>query len=378
MGTCWSQGAGLGVVAMTLGLVFGCGGKYDVGSGDTGGKAGTAGSGDTGSGGSSVSGQGGLTTGGAGGVSAGGSSAGGSVGPVCVDPTGPLPEYTPASPDVVWGRLSRFLLGDTLAPLDPLPHVTTVEWVRERVSALLAQQYGENGRAPLGLEAFLWAWAFEGDHAANVEPWASAFARPAGNFADFFAPVGNRVSFLSSRDFLVIHENSSRRGVWMAQHLLCNGLPNPPEGVVIDPLPAAPNKTRRQTIEDNLIPDCQGCHMGFDPLGFSLEHYDSLGEYRTTENGLPINASGLYSYFGTMDMMFTSIDDLAPQLVTNCQAHFCVASNLLQYALVTAQTDPAEFSGWELSHVIAEFRAHDLALLPLIHAIATTPSFLRE
>ena len=28
-----------------------------------------------------------------------------------------------------------------------------------------------------------------------------------------------------------------------------------------------------------------------DPLGFSLEHYDQFGRYRTHENGLPIDAS---------------------------------------------------------------------------------------
>ena len=39
-------------------------------------------------------------------------------------------------------------------------------------------------------------------------------------------------------------------------------------------------------------PQCAGCHAIFDPLGMALEHFDSIGRYRQTEDGLPIDASG--------------------------------------------------------------------------------------
>ena len=40
-------------------------------------------------------------------------------------------------------------------------------------------------------------------------------------------------------------------------------------------------------------PVCASCHARMDPLGFSLENYDAIGQWRTTDAGKPINASGV-------------------------------------------------------------------------------------
>jgi hypothetical protein len=40
-------------------------------------------------------------------------------------------------------------------------------------------------------------------------------------------------------------------------------------------------------------PVCASCHARMDPLGFSLENFDAIGHWRTTEAGAPINASGV-------------------------------------------------------------------------------------
>jgi hypothetical protein len=394
------------VVAVTLGLALGCGGKYDVGSGETGGQAGAGGAGETGSGGSSTSGRGGApeqggasTSGGtasgaagvaaggapsggtsAGGTSAGGASAGtggsgGASGTQCSYPASALATYKPASPDVIWDRLCRFLYGGTRAPLEPLPETTTGDWVRERVLAILAEQYAEDRRAPQGLESFVSRWAFGGNDEADVEPWASAFARPDGNFADLFAREGDRVSFMSSRDFLLTHERSTKRGVWMLRGLLCIDVE--PKPIDVEPVPAMPGQTSREALEASVADGvCRGCHSMIDPLGFSLEHYDSLGDYRTVENGRPIDASG--SFDGSSRLEFSSIDDLAPQFVTYCEAQTCFAKTLLDHALVAARGAPAEYADGELGYVIGQFRNNALAMAPLLQAIATTPAFLRE
>ena len=39
-------------------------------------------------------------------------------------------------------------------------------------------------------------------------------------------------------------------------------------------------------------PACAGCHQLTDPIGLGLENLDGAGQLRTTENGLPIDASG--------------------------------------------------------------------------------------
>ena len=39
--------------------------------------------------------------------------------------------------------------------------------------------------------------------------------------------------------------------------------------------------------------ECAGCHHGFiNPVGFGFENYDAAGVFRTTENGVTIDATG--------------------------------------------------------------------------------------
>ena len=40
-------------------------------------------------------------------------------------------------------------------------------------------------------------------------------------------------------------------------------------------------------------PVCASCHARMDPLGLSLENFDAIGQWRTTDAGTPINASGV-------------------------------------------------------------------------------------
>jgi hypothetical protein len=37
---------------------------------------------------------------------------------------------------------------------------------------------------------------------------------------------------------------------------------------------------------------CATCHKIMDPIGFSMENFDAVGHWRTTDNGSPINADG--------------------------------------------------------------------------------------
>jgi Protein of unknown function (DUF1585)/Protein of unknown function (DUF1588) len=39
-------------------------------------------------------------------------------------------------------------------------------------------------------------------------------------------------------------------------------------------------------------PTCATCHKIMDPLGFSLDNFDAVGEWRSKEAGAPIDASG--------------------------------------------------------------------------------------
>ncbi len=86
----------------------------------------------------------------------------------------------------------------------------------------------------------------------------------------------------------------TKRGKFIREALLCEPIPPPPSGVVpVLPPPTDPTATMRTRLTAHrAAPTCNSCHSLMDPLGFGLENFDAIGEYRTLENGHPIDATG--------------------------------------------------------------------------------------
>ncbi len=85
------------------------------------------------------------------------------------------------------------------------------------------------------------------------------------------------------------------RGKYVRERVLCQDVPPPPDDVDIDitPEPGAPPKTLRERLEQHRDdPACAGCHAFIDPPGMLFEHFDSVGAWRTDDNGYPIDATG--------------------------------------------------------------------------------------
>jgi hypothetical protein len=58
----------------------------------------------------------------------------------------------------------------------------------------------------------------------------------------------------------------------------------------------APNLTMREKVAQVTRPQaCQSCHSVINPLGFSLEHYDAVGRFRTKDNDRLIDAVSDYT-----------------------------------------------------------------------------------
>jgi hypothetical protein len=90
------------------------------------------------------------------------------------------------------------------------------------------------------------------------------------------------------------------RGQWFLQTLLGVAPPPPPPNVPIIPAKTEDatgnlrEPSMRQKMEQHRAnPTCASCHKIMDPIGFSLENFDAIGMWRTVDEGLPIDASGV-------------------------------------------------------------------------------------
>jgi hypothetical protein len=83
------------------------------------------------------------------------------------------------------------------------------------------------------------------------------------------------------------------RGKWVLENLL--GSPPPPPPPNVPPLKendgkSTPTALRERMEQHRNNPVCASCHARMDPLGFALEHFDAVGQWRENDSGAPINS----------------------------------------------------------------------------------------
>ena len=86
------------------------------------------------------------------------------------------------------------------------------------------------------------------------------------------------------------------RGKWILENLLGSPPPVPPPGVNTN-LEKNPEEVKTTSLRQRLEahrtnPVCASCHKIMDPIGFSLENFDLVGEWRERDGRVPIDASG--------------------------------------------------------------------------------------
>ena len=90
-----------------------------------------------------------------------------------------------------------------------------------------------------------------------------------------------------------------KRGQWILANLLGTPPPPPPDGVETNldetaPAGAAPTTMRERLTRHMADPSCAACHNLMDPLGFALENFDFIGQWRDAEGGAPVDAHGVF------------------------------------------------------------------------------------
>lgn len=134
-------------------------------------------------------------------------------------------------------------------------------------------------------------------------------------------------SYISGTEPDIIH-----RGVFIATRLLCIELP-PPDPNATSLVEIQPNMTNRQRVETTTGKGTcgEGCHsLLLNPLGYAFENYDAVGKYRTTDQGLAVDASATYTLDGET-RSFNNGVELSHLLADAKQTHKCYAQNLMTY-----------------------------------------------
>lgn len=184
-----------------------------------------------------------------------------------------------------------------------------------------------------------------------------------------------RAGILTQASFLTVHAHDPttagvHRGKAIRERFLCQTLPNPPP---IDTLIAPdPSLSTRQQLEQKTSPEtCTSCHRLMNPLGFTFEHYDAIGAFRTMDGTHAIDASGA-AHDSDIEGPIDGAIDLANRLAASEQVHQCVARQWLRAALGRPDLPLDEQS---LDAAYARYDGSGRDLRELVVALTTTDAF---
>jgi hypothetical protein len=186
---------------------------------------------------------------------------------------------------------------------------------------------------------------------------------------------GRRAGLLTTAGYLALNAHKSstsptHRGRFVRIALLCGDVPPPPPGIdttLPEPVPGE-EKTMRERLSAHMEDSqCRGCHAQMDPIGFGLEHFDALGQWRDTENGLAID--------DTTDLDGTPFEggvELGRVVATLPEVGACIARRFYQHA--NGRLDTADES-LAVDALVEDFVTQNHDFKALVRALVTNDGF---
>ena len=135
---------------------------------------------------------------------------------------------------------------------------------------------------------------------------------------------------------LSYHNNTSpiHRGVFLTRNIVGEKLNPPPNATAFEDDGFDPDLTMREKVTE-LTRDkaCMSCHATINPLGFSLEHYDAIGRWRTKEKNKPIDATSDFETGEGKKLKLRGARDVANYAARNPFAHKTFIRQLFQHTV---------------------------------------------
>ena len=209
-----------------------------------------------------------------------------------------------------------------------------------------------------------------------------AGATKPGEFARVTAPTGQRSGVLTHPYLLAAlsYKTTSspiHRGVFLTRSIVGRALKPPPQAQTFDETSFEHGMTMREKVTKlTRSENCQGCHAVINPLGFSLEHFDAVGRYRTEDAGRSIDAASDYADDEHAPVRLASAGDVAEFAITSERANRAFIEQLFQHLvkqspraygpdIVARLRDSFIASGYNLRTLMT-----DIATLAALHGTA--------
>ena len=200
-------------------------------------------------------------------------------------------------------------------------------------------------------------------------------------------PSDHRIGLLSHGSILKVTANGTNtspvlRGVWIANRILGDTIPPPPENVpAIEPDVRGAKTIRDQLEKHRSDPSCASCHVKMDPPGFALENFDASGKFRTNYFHL---SSGKLLQGQPIDPGYTLADgrtfkDLQDFVRLTASQPNKLAKNFAEKLLSYGTGAAIQFADREAIREIVEQSANDeYGILALIQTVVESPTFLMK
>jgi hypothetical protein len=197
--------------------------------------------------------------------------------------------------------------------------------------------------------------------------------------AGLLTQLGFLASEATANDVDTIH-----RGVFINTRILCAVLP--PPSPLARPLPVTtanlPDRARIDSFTGKGT-CAESCHATIlNPPGFAFENYDSIGAYRLTDQGQPVNAADTFVFNpGDAPTSFDNAIDFESDLAKSRQSHTCYVQNWASYlyarSVVNVTTGfllPADAP--TVDYLAQESLSNGLPVKSLVLSMSTNDTFL--
>jgi mono/diheme cytochrome c family protein len=162
-----------------------------------------------------------------------------------------------------------------------------------------------------------------------------------------------------------------QRGKWILTNFL--GIPPTPPPPNVPALKengdGKPLALRERMEQHRADPVCAGCHKVMDPIGFALENFDGVGQWRTADDGSPIDPSGTLYNGAKVDgpaalrQMLASHQDVFAGVVTEKLLTYALGRGLEYYDM------PA------VRKIVRDSSAHDLRWSSVVLGVVESVPF---